>query len=125
MALAKTESVANKPKRLSHVEARPYQSLSYTFDSLTFDSIIKVAGTRDQKGYLWNGYKGYIGINGGKNGIGIEFGRGPNYQDFTDTKVTTRANLQPGHTYTLRATRENFGNSVRVTIYAQEEGGPE
>ena len=60
-----------------------------------------------------------------ENGIGIEFGRGPNYQDFTDTKVTTRANLEPGDTYTLRATRENLGNSVRVTIYAQEEGGPE
>jgi hypothetical protein len=75
----------------------------------------------------WKGYKGYIGIEGGKNGIGTEYGghQGkPGYKDFPNSSTAPGFTLHVGHTYNLRATKENIGNTVRVTVYAQEGNDP-
>ena len=68
------------------------------------------------------GYKGYLGINGGKTGIGIEYNTcdKKKYLDFKDTKVTENVNLRPGSTYNLRGTKENLPDgTVRVTLYLE------
>ena len=73
------------------------------------------------------GYKAYIGINGGKNGVGIETGSCGHKvypHDFPNSNKAPLFTLQPGHTYNLRGTKENLSNGVRVTAYAQEDNGP-
>jgi hypothetical protein len=73
------------------------------------------------------GYKAYIGINGGKNGVGIETGtcKDKNYPpDFPNSNTAPFFTLHSGHTYNLRGTKENLSNGgVRVTAYAQEGNG--
>ena len=73
------------------------------------------------------GYKAYIGIKGGKNGVGIETGSCKHKvypDDFPNSNKAPLFTLQPGHTYNLRGTKENLTNGVRVSAYAQEGNGP-
>jgi hypothetical protein len=72
------------------------------------------------------GYKAYIGIKGGKNGVGIETGSCDHQKypdDFPNSNKAPGFTLQPGHTYNIRGIKENLTNGVRVSAYAQEGNG--
>src|SRR5690242_6227315 len=55
------------------------------------------------------GYKAYIGIKGGKNGVGIETGSCDHKKypdDFPNSNKAPGFTLQPGHTYNIRGIKE-------------------
>jgi len=83
---------------------------------------LQIGGGQHQEGCGWDGYKLYVGINGKKNAMGIEYGDGPNYLEFKDAKIFQPSfSMQHGQTYKLRATKEVIGNTVRITMYVNNQ----
>ncbi|HEY1248901.1 MAG TPA: hypothetical protein VGE97_07940, partial [Nitrososphaera sp.] len=62
---------------------------------------LQVGGVEHKDGCNTDGYKAYVGINGGDNGIGTETGIKKKYHDLK-ASCPGAASLQPGQTYQLR-----------------------
>jgi hypothetical protein len=78
---------------------------------------LQVGGVAHHSGCSTDGYKAYVGINGGNNGIGTETGVGKTYTDLHAKCDPNVGNLRPGQTYRLRALKRNVGSSVQVNTW--------
>ena len=80
------------------------------------DTTLQVGGAAHHTGCKTDGYKGYIGINGGKHGFETETGTAKNYSTlFGD--CTNKDDLVPGQQYTLRMTKKNVNGGVQLQTY--------
>jgi len=81
---------------------------------------LQVGGVAHHDNCNTDGYKAYVGINGGDNGIGTETGD-KHYTDLHANCDKNVGNLQPGGTYRLRALKKNVGSSVQVNTWVNDK----
>jgi hypothetical protein len=77
---------------------------------------LQVGGVAHHGGCDTIGYKGYIGINGGKHGFEIESGASKDYSKTFGT-CSDKTDLVPGQQYTLRMTKTNVNGGVQLQTY--------
>ena len=77
---------------------------------------LQVGGASHHEGCDTIGYKGYIGINGGKHGFEIESGKEKSYLGLFGT-CPDKTDLVPGQQYTLRMTKKTVNGGVQLNTW--------
>ncbi len=79
---------------------------------------LQVGGAEHKGGCDTTGYKGYVGINGDKNGFETETGAEKNYGGLLPAKCDSSIpTLRAGEQHTLRMTRTNVNGGVQLQTY--------
>ena len=79
---------------------------------------LQVGGVSHHTGCDTIGYKGYVGINGDKNGFEIESGANKQYGGLLPAKCDPSIpTLKPGEQHTLRMTKKNVNGGVQLNTY--------